>query len=61
MARAPRRLVADETGATAIEYALLVALIAGVLVGTLASLGLTVSGLFDRPELELLERTEDSE
>ncbi len=34
-----RRLLTDESGATAIEYGLLVALIAVVLIGTVAALG----------------------
>jgi pilus assembly protein Flp/PilA len=34
-----RRLLTDERGATAIEYGLLVALIAVVLIGTVAALG----------------------
>jgi len=42
-----RRLLVDDTGATAIEYALLAALIAGVLIGTIGALGGTVmTGLF---------------
>ena len=49
-----RRLIRDETGATAIEYALLAALIAGVLIGTVASLGGTVmSGLFQTASSQL--------
>lgn len=62
MTRAPRRrLVADESGATAIEYALLASLIAGMLIGIVATMGQTVSGLFQDAETELLEQIEDPE
>ena len=60
MTRAPRwRLVADESGATAIEYALLVALIAGVLIGIVASMGQSLNELFGNANTELLEHMED--
>ena len=36
----------DERGATAVEYALLVALIAGVIVATIVTLGPLVVGLY---------------
>jgi pilus assembly protein Flp/PilA len=49
-----RRLFGDETAATAIEYALLAALIAGVLIGTVAGLGTTVmKGLFETASSQL--------
>ena len=49
---APAR--ATTTGATAIEYALLAALIAGVLIGTVAALGGTVmTGLFQTASSQL--------
>ncbi len=38
----------DERGATAVEYGLLVALIAGVIIGTLILLSDPVSGLYGR-------------
>lgn len=38
----------DDSGATVVEYALLVALVAAVIVGAVAGLGLSVSGLFER-------------
>jgi len=38
--------VEDEEGATAIEYGLLAALIAGVIVVTVTALGTKVSGLY---------------
>lgn len=44
---AARRRAVDERGATAVEYALLTALIAGVLVGTIFTLGQQVIALFN--------------
>jgi pilus assembly protein Flp/PilA len=41
------RLRNDEQGATAIEYGLLLAMIAIVLLGVLSSLGFTLEGVFD--------------
>lgn len=41
-----RRLLTDDTGATAIEYALLGALIAGATLMSVLSLGQTLQGLF---------------
>ena len=38
--------VVDEEGATAIEYGLLAALIAGVIITTVSTLGTKVAGLF---------------
>ena len=40
------RFVKDEDGATAVEYGLLVALIAAVIVGTVATLGTRVNTAF---------------
>ncbi len=37
-----------DTGATAVEYALLIALIAGVIVGAVLFLGPEVAALYDR-------------
>jgi len=37
----------DETGATAVEYGMMVALIAAVIVGTVATLGGKVNDAFD--------------
>lgn len=42
-----KRLGKDEAGATAIEYALLAALIAVVLIGAVGALGTTVKGEFN--------------
>ena len=46
-------LVVDEEGATAIEYGLLAALIAGVIISTVTTLGQTVPGLFNSVESKL--------
>jgi len=40
------RLNSDEEGATAVEYGLLVALIAAVIVGVVATLGTEIQGAF---------------
>jgi pilus assembly protein Flp/PilA len=37
----------DDRGATAVEYGLMVALIAAVIIGVVGSLGTQLSGLFD--------------
>jgi pilus assembly protein Flp/PilA len=42
-----RRFFADRRGATAVEYALVAASIAVVIVGAVAGLGQQVSGLFN--------------
>lgn len=44
--RAIRRLWKDEEAATAVEYGLLVALIAAVVVGTVQTLGTRINGAF---------------
>jgi pilus assembly protein Flp/PilA len=49
-----RRLLADETGATAIEYALLAACIAMAIILSVISVGSTVSGLFQRTNNDLI-------
>jgi Flp pilus assembly pilin Flp len=43
----PARWFADEVGASAVEYSLLVVLIAAVVIGTVTVLGGQVTGLFD--------------
>ena len=43
----PRKLLADESGATAIEYGLLAALIAVVIIGAVTTLGTTLRGKFE--------------
>jgi pilus assembly protein Flp/PilA len=40
-------LLRDQRGATAIEYSLLLALLAMVMLGVLNSLGFTLAGVFD--------------
>lgn len=47
-----RRFLADEQGATAVEYALFVAAIAGVIVTIVFSMGGTVDGLFKKSSTE---------
>lgn len=41
----PRRL-RSETGATAVEYGLLLALVAGVIIGTVIAFGGDIAGLY---------------
>jgi len=41
-----RRFINEESGATAIEYGLIVALISVAMVGALTSVGNTLSGVF---------------
>jgi pilus assembly protein Flp/PilA len=43
----------DEDGATAVEYGLIVALIAVIIIGTVGTLGLTLDGVFDDVNTEL--------
>ena len=40
-------LARDDRGATAIEYALLIGLLAMIMLGVLNSLGFTLAGVFD--------------
>ena len=51
MLRTARRLLADDSGATAIEYALLAALIAVVIIVGDAHLGQTLDGMFGESQL----------
>ena len=46
LTRAWRQFWQDESGASAVEYGLLTALIAAVIVGTVATLGTTIEGGF---------------
>ena len=48
-----RRFLKDEAGATAIEYGLIAALIALVLVGALTTLGTKVNGTFSKVSAKL--------
>lgn len=50
MSDAIKKFVADDEGATAVEYGLLVALIAAIIVGTVAALGTKVNAAFDTVE-----------
>jgi Flp pilus assembly pilin Flp len=52
-------LVADDAGATAIEYALLAALIAGVIIGGALSVGQTLGAVFDKANTELIAYVPD--
>lgn len=45
--------IADEEGATAIEYGLLAALIAAVIITTVGTLGTKVAGLYTTVETKL--------
>ena len=42
------RLVRDETGATALEYAILVALIGVLIIGSLATFGVNLKGSYSQ-------------
>jgi pilus assembly protein Flp/PilA len=42
-----KRLVSDESGATAIEYGLIAALISVVIIGVLATIGTNLKAKFD--------------
>jgi len=41
-----RRLARDESGATAIEYAMIASVVSAVIAGAVTALGLTVTGLY---------------
>ena len=47
------KLWKDESGATAIEYGLLAALIAVVIIGAVAALGTTLRGTFETVEADI--------
>ena len=47
------RFVNDESGATAIEYGLIAALVAVVLVAALTAMGSKLSGTFDKVSADL--------
>lgn len=48
-----KALVVEEEGATAIEYGLMAALIAGVIITTVTALGTKVAGLYTTVESKL--------
>lgn len=47
------RRIAGERGATAVEYGLMVALIAAVIIGTVMALGQTLNGVFTGVEADI--------
>lgn len=47
------RLVREDKGATAVEYGLIVGLIAVIIIGAVALLGTTLSGMFNGVTTEL--------
>jgi pilus assembly protein Flp/PilA len=54
-----RRLLADENGATAIEYALLASLIAGVMMAAMLTMGESLSTIFTNANDHLVQNTAD--
>ena len=55
-----RSLLADDTGATAIEYAILAGLIATVILGAVASLGTTIEAFYGDANTRLVTEIEAS-
>jgi pilus assembly protein Flp/PilA len=55
--RTLRRLLADDSGATAIEYALLAGLIAMAIIGSAIMVGETLAGIFEHTNTEISTRT----
>ena len=53
-----RRLLADDTGATAIEYALLAGFIATVIIGAVASLGTALDSFYGGANTKLTTEIE---
>jgi pilus assembly protein Flp/PilA len=47
MTRSVEKFIATETGATAIEYALIASLIAVAIIGTVSALGSTITNVFN--------------
>lgn len=56
-----RRILADDSGATAIEYALLAAFIATMIIAAVMSIGSTLSGIFVNTNSQLVERMQPLE
>jgi pilus assembly protein Flp/PilA len=52
-----RRLIKDEKGATAVEYGLLVGLIAVVILATVTTLGTAISQKFDETQCKISGKT----
>lgn len=57
MSKFVTRFLNDESGATAIEYGLIAALIAVVLVGALQAVGTSLGGAFDKISTEVSNAT----
>jgi len=57
MSKFVTRFLKDESGATAIEYGLIAALIAVVLVGALQAVGTSLGGAFDKISSEVSSAT----
>ena len=57
MSKFVTRFLKDESGATAIEYGLIAALIAVVLVGALQAVGTSLGGAFDKISTEVSNAT----
>jgi pilus assembly protein Flp/PilA len=55
-----KKLWKDESGATAIEYGLLAALIAVVIIGAVASLGGTLNSTFESVDAKIQNGGEDA-
>lgn len=55
------RFAKDESGATAIEYGLIAALISVVIIGALVAIGPKVKGMFDGVDAALDEAAEGGE
>ena len=50
-----RRILADDSGATAIEYALLAALIAGMIIAAVINVGSTLSATFTDANQQIVD------
>ncbi|MCL4502913.1 MAG: Flp family type IVb pilin [Deltaproteobacteria bacterium] len=57
MMNALRNFVKDESGASAVEYGLLVALIAVVIMGAVTTLGTTIKGMFENVTTQINSAT----
>ena len=53
MTKAINKFLKDESGATAIEYGLIAALVAVAIVGALTTLGGSLSGMFDKVNTDI--------
>lgn len=57
IASIPHRIVREDRGATAVEYGLIVGLIAVVIIGAVAILGQTLGGWFTQINTEITDAT----